>query len=80
MTDIPTGRASNAPAPSTSNPQYGKPPAHHERLMAAMKGSTNLVQMEKMTLSNSKARKRAVGGQLESIKAAKLLPRGWMER
>lgn len=48
--------------------------------MAAMKGSTNLVQMEKMTLSNSKARKRAVGGQLESIKAAKLLPRGWMER
>lgn len=48
--------------------------------MAAMKGSTNLVQMEKMTLSNSKARKRAVGGQLESIKAVKLLPRGWMER
>lgn len=48
--------------------------------MAAVKGSTSLVQMEKMTLRNSKARKGAVGDQLESIKAVKLLPRGWMER
>lgn len=48
--------------------------------MTAMEGYINLVQMEKMVLAKSKARKQVVDGDLESIKAAKLLPRRWMER
>lgn len=74
------GRASNVPAASTSTPPYGRPPANHERIMTAMEGSLNLVKMEKMVLAKSKACKQIVGGDLEGIKAMKLLPRGWMER
>ncbi|KAF6225514.1 hypothetical protein HO133_009514 [Letharia lupina] len=74
------GRASNVPAPSASIPSYGHPPSNHERIMTAMEGYINLVQMEKMVLAKSKARKQVVDGDLESIKAAKLLPRRWMER
>lgn len=71
---------SNVPAPSTSAPSYGKPSANHERIIIAMERSLNLVKMEKMVLAESKARKQVVGGHLESIKAVKLLPRGWIER
>lgn len=48
--------------------------------MTAMEGSLNLVKMEKLVLAKAKARKQIVGGALESIQAAKLLPRGWIER
>lgn len=78
--DILTGRASDVPAPSTSAPQHGQTPATYERVMTAMEGSLNLIKMEKRVLSNSKARKQAVGGDLENVEAMKLLPRGWLER
>lgn len=45
-----------------------------------MEGSLNLVQLDKMVLAKSKARKQVVGGHLEGIRAEKLLPRGWVER
>lgn len=74
------GRAFDVQAPSTSTPPYGRSPANHERLLTAMEGSMKLMQMEKRVLASSKTRKETVREQLESVQAAKLLPRGWVER
>ena len=40
----------------------------------------NVVRMEQMALVRSKGRKYVVRGDLASIEAAELLPRGWVER
>ena len=45
-----------------------------------MEGSWNLIQMKKMALAKSGARKQVVGRDLERIEALRLLPRGWIER
>ena len=74
------GQAFGVLAPSTSTLQYGNPPANHERIITAMEGSWNLVGMERMALAKSNARKRAIGRDLESIEALRLLPRGWIDR
>lgn len=77
-----TGQASsNVPTtPGTSTPQYGRPPANHERIITAMGGFWNLLTMQKMALVKSNARKQVVGRDLESIEALRLLPRRWIER
>lgn len=45
-----------------------------------MQGFLNLVKMEKMVLAKTKARKQAIGEDLERIEANELLPGGWVER
>ena len=75
-----TGHASNVPAPDASTPSHGNLLTNHERIITAMEGTWNLVQMERMALAKSNAQKRAVGRELEGINALNLLPLGWMDR
>ena len=74
------GQASNVPTLSTSTPPYGYPPTNHERIITAMEGFWNLVNMEKVALAKSNGRKELIGRELEGIGASRLLPRGWVER
>ncbi|KAL9072348.1 MAG: hypothetical protein Q9161_003667 [Pseudevernia consocians] len=79
-TDSRAGRAFLLPTASTSVPSYNRPSVDHEHIVTAMEGSLNLVNMEKMVLAKSKARKHAIFEDLESVQAEKLLPGGWIER
>ena len=79
-TDSLAGRAFHLPTASTSVPSYNRPSVSHEHIVTAMEGSLNLVNMEKMVLAKSKARKHAIFGDLESVQAETLLPGGWIER
>ena len=74
------GQASDVATLGTSTPPYGHPPTKHERIITAMESFWNLVNMEKVALAKSNARKQVVGRELESIGALRLLPRGWVER